>query len=138
MSLHPLVLADLLADEADVARERLGDRVESITVRDGAVHARFTAHGRTWWLRLDGRDYDRLPLSVSFTDEAGDPVGAEQWPPGVEFGSPHPVLHKPWVCLRGTLEWHTYMGHAADGWDAIRAEYRVADVISHVLERCGR
>lgn len=140
MSLHPLVRHDLLADEADVARERLGERVSSIVVDGDTVDVTFTAHECTWRLRLTGTEYDRLPVAVSFIDDTGKDLPGAAWPPGVYMGTDHPVLNKPWVCLRGTLEYHLYTGHTAggDSWDANRADHRLADVVSHLLERCGR
>ncbi|MEV0792636.1 hypothetical protein [Kribbella sp. NPDC050459] len=44
MSLHPRVLRDLLEAEADVARDRLGDRVSFIGIGADHVEVHFTAH----------------------------------------------------------------------------------------------
>lgn len=140
MSLHPHVLNDLLRAEADVARDRLGARAESLTVDGDHVDVTFQAHGHGWHLRLTGRDYDRLPVSVAFLDANGEPLPAEGWPPGVAFQAPHPVLGgAAWACLRGTLEYHLYPGHTAggDSWDANRASLRLPHVISHLLEKSG-
>lgn len=139
MSLHPQVLGDLLDDEVDVARHRLGERVTSITVNGGTVEVTFVAQGATWHLHLEGSGYDRLPLSLSFVDEAGAMLPATRWPAGVPYDGLHPVLNKPWTCLRGTLEYHLFPGHTAgdDGWDANRDDHRVGDVIDHVLQRCA-
>jgi hypothetical protein len=137
VSLHPRVLRDLLEAEADVARERLGNRVTHIGVGADYVEVHFTAQDVGRRMRLTGADYDRRPLSVSFVDEEGNAVPAEGWP-SITMGVPHPVLGTPWTCLRGTLEYHLYAGHtaAADSWDASRADLRVPDVIEHLLERC--
>ncbi|TCC33224.1 MULTISPECIES: hypothetical protein [Kribbella] len=131
------MLRDLLEAEADVARERLGDRVTNISVGANNVEVHFIAHGVERRMRLTGADYDRRPLSLSFVDETGNPLPAEGWPP-ITTGGHHPVLGTPWTCLRGTLEYHLYAGHtaAADSWDASRADLRVPDVIEHVLQRC--
>lgn len=138
MSLHPRVLRDLLEAEAAVARDRLSDRVAHISIGQDYVETGFTAQGLEHRMRLTGADYDRRPLSVSFVDPHGNPLQAQGWPP-ITMGAPHPVLGTPWVCLRGTLEYHLYAGHttAADSWDASRADHRVADVIEHILQRCG-
>jgi hypothetical protein len=138
VTLHPLVLADLLAAEADVARERLGARLDDLVVAPDHVTAVFRAHDRSWCLRLDAGDYDARPLAVSIV-VAGVPVGREQWPPGLAYESvpDHPVLHRPWVCLRGTLEYHSYPGHTADGWELSRADLRMADVLDHLLRNAG-
>ena len=138
MTLHPRVLRDLLEAEADVARDRLGDRVSAVSVGDDYVEVWFNAHGTDRRMRITGADYDRRPLSVSFVNESGDPLPAEGWPP-ITMGVPHPVLGTPWVCLRGTLEYHLYAGHtaAADSWDASRADLRLPDVVEHILVKCA-
>lgn len=137
MTLHPAVRADLLAAEADVARERLRDRVDSIDAAGDHVIIAFRAHEQTWRLRLDGPDYDARPLAVSVVDDSGAPVGADRWPPGLVYGGEHPVARRPWVCIRGTLEYHTYPGHTADGWELYRGTLRMPDVIAHLLEKAG-
>jgi len=133
VTLHPAVLADLLAQEADVAQQR-HERLATFEAVGSYVDVRFQAQERQWTLRLAGDDYDRLPLSVSFVDPAGQPLPLEQWPPGVPH-SVHPVLHRPWICLRGTLEYHQWPGHTSDSWDMSRSDLRLADVAGHILER---
>lgn len=143
MTLHPVVLADLLAAEAAVARGRLAGRVLGITAEGRFVYCRFIdGGGQPRRLRLDGGDYDRMPLGLSVVDDAGKPLPGDRWPAGVVYGAgaTHPVLKRPWACLRGTYEYHTYPGHTGggDAWELSRADLRVADVLSHVLLRCGR
>lgn len=133
MTLHPTVLADLLAQEADVAQHRLAG-LAVFEAGAGHVDVTFKAHGRDWTLRLSGPDYDRLPLSVSFVGATGEPLPHEQWLPGISHGI-HPVTTRPWVCLRGTLEYHLYPGHTSDSWDLSRADLRLADVAAHILTR---
>jgi len=136
VTLHPVVLADLLATEADVARERLGRRVSALSVQGNLIVAVFSAHGRDWRLCLDGTHYDMLPLALSVIDENGHLQPREKWPPGLAYDQApdHPVLHRPWSCLRGTLEYHMYPGHSADAWEFSRSDLRVADILDHLLE----
>ncbi|MFI5062968.1 MAG: hypothetical protein ACHP9Z_03200 [Streptosporangiales bacterium] len=140
MTLHPAVVADLLEAESAVARERLGDRLSGLSVDSGRVVAVFNAHGRAWRLCLDGTHYDALPLALSVIDENGDPEPRENWPPGLAYEQVpgHPVLHRPWACLRGTLEYHMYPGHSADAWEFSRGDLRIADVLDHLLQKCGQ
>ncbi len=137
MTLHPTVLADLVAAEADVARERLRGRVDSVDAAADHVVVSFRAHDQVWRLRLDGPEYDARPLAVSVIDATGAAVTADQWPPGLAYGGEHPVARRPWTCIRGTLEYHTYPGHTADGWERYRGSLRMADVIAHLLEKAG-
>lgn len=139
MTLHPDVLLDLLETEADVARGRLGSRLSTLTAHGNRVVAIFSAHGRDWRLCLDATHYDMLPPSLSIIDEEGHPQPRENWPPGLAYQQvpDHPVLHRPWTCLRGTLEYHMYPGHSADPWEFSRGDLRIADILDHILQKCG-
>jgi hypothetical protein len=129
------VLAELLDDEAAVARERLGDRVAVLTVDDAAVLCQ--PRGLDQVLRLDGRGYDAEPFRFSVVDGDGVPLRGVAWPPGLHH-SQHPVLGVPFACVQGTYEYHTHPGHAADSWDRYRHQLRLAQLLDHLLRRCGR
>jgi hypothetical protein len=139
VTLHPDVLSDLLETEADVARERLGNRLSALTVHGNCMVGVFSAHGRDWRLCLDGTHYDMLPPSLSVIDEDLHAQPRENWPPGLAYEQvpDHPVLHRPWTCLRGTLEYHMYPGHSADAWEFSRGDLRIADILDHILQKCG-
>jgi hypothetical protein len=140
VTLHPDVLADLLEAESKVARERLGHRLSELSANGGCVIAVFRAHSRDWRFCLDGTHYDALPLSLSVVDENGHSQPRQNWPPGLAYEQvpDHPVLHRPWACLRGTLEYHMYPGHSADAWEFSRGDLRVADMLDHILQKCGQ
>ena len=141
MTLHPEVLADLLDAEVGVARDQLAGRVDRIDVASPHVDIAFHAHGLPWTIRLDGSDYDALPLALSVVDEQGRLAGPAGWPPGLLYtqAADHPVLHRPWACLRGTYEFHFYPGHTGgeDSWELSRADLRLGTLAGHILERCG-
>jgi hypothetical protein len=40
--------------------------------------------------------------------------------------------------VQGTYEYHTHPGHAADSWDRYRHQLRLAQLLDHLLRRCGR
>jgi hypothetical protein len=138
VTLHPEVLADMLEAEASVARDRLGHRASALSVTGACVIVVFGAPDLTWRLSLDGTHYDALPFAVSVIDENGQPQSRENWPPGLAHGDEHPVLHRPWACLRGTLEYHMYPGHSADPWEFSRGDLRAADILDHLLQKCGQ
>src|SRR5690242_6267046 len=109
--LHPTVLRELLDDEVEGARARLGDRVLALTVEVPNVYCNFVvADGHGYRLRLDGHAYDAEPFRVSTVGPDGEMLLAEQWPPGL-YHSIHPVLGIPFACVRGTYEYHAHSSH---------------------------
>lgn len=136
--LHQVVLQDLLEDECARARERLGDRIQDLSLRDGIVYCGFTVPGRgEYRLRLDGRHYDAEPFRVAVVDADDNILPPPGWPPGLCLGY-HPVLGVPCVCVRGCYEYHVHTSHLADVWDRYRHKIRLADLLDHLVRRSGR
>ncbi|MHB1004092.1 MAG: hypothetical protein ACYC3S_00440 [Chloroflexota bacterium] len=136
--LHPVVLLDLLEAEVAVAEDRLGKRVASLSLIDHYVCCRFiAASGATYTLRLDGRAYDAEPFRVAVVDAGGNPLPPPQWPAGLCHGL-HPVTGQPFACVRGAFEYHCHPSHLGDTWDRYRFRIRLADLLDHLLRRCGR
>lgn len=72
-------------------------------------------------LRLTCVDWDELPPSIELLDAAGQHL--DKAPPhagNVFHGGPHPSTGKPFVCMRGSREYHTHPNHLTDYW----ANYR--------------
>ncbi len=79
-------------------------------------------------LAFAGEHYDIAPLSMSVLDlDTGGPLPGACWPGALYFGSDHPVLKRPFACLRGLLEYHVHPSHIADPWDRLRFELRLTD-----------
>lgn len=136
--LHPQILNDLLDDELDAARTRLGSRVEGVRHDGRYVWCPLPeASGEPRFLRLDGAHYDTEPLRVAVCGGDEVQVGAEGWPAGL-LHSVHPVLQQPFACVRGTWEYHMFPGHHQDRWDVHRARLRLADLLDHLLRKVGR
>lgn len=136
MTLHPHIVADLLDEEAAVARERLGPRCASIEVQGTNVLCGIEVTGHIYTLRLDGADYDSSPLGLSVVDDDGAAVPADGWPPGLNHGT-HPILQRPFCCAQGTIEYHVHPSHTSDSWDKYRDQIRLADLLDHLLRRAG-
>ena len=136
--LHPAVVTDLLDQEAKVARERHGQRLASLEVvgTDVLCVVDGTDKG-TITLRLDGARYDAEPFSVTVIGTDGTVAPQEQWPGTLAQGL-HPGLQRPFVCIAGTFEYHTYPGHAEDAWDAHRHQIRLVDLLDHLLKKAGK
>jgi hypothetical protein len=137
MTLHPLLLAELLEAEADVARQRLGGRVADVEVSGPLVYAWLTPREDGGVaIRLDGTRYDAEPFRMTVVGSDGGKLPAKQWP-GELFHAIHPVLRRPFACVRGTYEYHCHPTHAADAWDAYRMRIRLADLLDHLVGKAG-
>jgi hypothetical protein len=71
-------------------------------------------------VRLTAKNWNDTPPSVALLDSEGNFLIATQLPksPGTVFnGSAHPSTGHPFVCMAGTLEYHTHSSHVGDVWD---------------------
>lgn len=83
-------------------------------------------------------DYDGRPLSFKVIDpETGADLPGVAWPAGLYFGSDHPVLQRPFICLRGLEEYHLHPSHIADRWDRVRYELRFPVLLGQLLTKAG-
>jgi hypothetical protein len=136
--LHPLVLADLLDDEVAAAMERLGDRAAGLRHDGRHVLCPLKEAGDARrWLRLDSARYDGEPFQVGVYSPDGAPLPPEGWPPGL-LHSVHPVLGRPFACVRGTYEYYLHPGHHRERWDEHRSRLRLADLLDHLLRKAGQ
>jgi hypothetical protein len=132
--LHPSVLSELLDDEVVVINERLAAR--GVTAqRDGHhVQVRAPELGENRILILDAERYDGEPVGVLIGDTDGHVLPGSEWPPGLCQGE-HPILRRPFVCVRGTIDYHAHPSHTSDAWDRYRGRIRLADLVVHLLRR---
>ncbi|HUY48409.1 MAG TPA: hypothetical protein VMV92_22220 [Streptosporangiaceae bacterium] len=136
--LHPRVLADLLDDEVAVAVERLGNRAAGLTHDGRHVRCPLRPAGDSrQWLSLDGMRYDGEPFRVAVCGPDGTPLPAEAWPAGLVH-SVHPVIGKPFACIRGTWEYYLHPTHHQERWDVHRSRLRLADLLDHLLRKAGQ
>jgi putative metal binding uncharacterized protein len=132
--LHPVLVAEILDAEIDAARKRLGSRIGTarrdgmralVEFNDGVVAC------------FDGAAYDAEPYAVSFVNGTGTLLGGSDWPAGINHGD-HPILHRPFVCIRGTAEYHAHPSHLRDRWDLYRGRITLADLLDHICNRLRR
>jgi len=134
VTLHPVVVADLLRVEANLVREALGDQFDAVEL-DGT---RVLIQPKAWsgrWMSLDGAEYDQRPLLLAVLDADRKPTNA--WPGSLRHGSVHLILDGPWACIRGTYQYHAYPGHAAETWDQFRTSIRLVHLVKHVLKKAA-
>lgn len=128
--LHPAVLAELLDAEIAAAVEQFGRPV----TRDG--HLIYAPVRDDVELRLDAGRYDAEPMAVDVTTGDGTPLPPTNWP-GTLFHSIHPVHERPFVCIRGTFEYHTHPSHLGDRWDLYRGRLQLTDLLGHLYAKAG-
>jgi len=138
VTLHPVLLDEMLTDEVEATRLRLGARFESIDMDGSDVYVRLGATnvGRAT-LRFAGSAYDAEPFQVAVVTDNGDIAPQERWPAGL-FHSVHPILGRGFICIRGTFEYHCHPSHLGDHWSAYRLTLRLPQLLGHVLKKVGK
>ena len=136
--LHPAVVAELLEQEAAVAREAHGRRFASLKVigTDVICHINGTNQGDVV-VRLDGSRDDAEPLGVSILNPDGTIAPLDKWP-GSVYHSDHPTLRRSWSCTRGCFEYHQFPGHSNESWDVYRHDIRLVSLLNHLLRKAGK
>lgn len=95
-----------------------------------------TGAGRTS-LRLivDCTGFPGTPPSITFANDNGVPLRVVPVAPGGQFHQgPHPQTGLPFVCMRGSREYHTHTSHIGDCWDNYRgtAEFTLGGIVTQV------
>lgn len=72
-------------------------------------------------LKFTCEDWDDRPPSIGLLEADGTPLLTKpQNTDGQFHPGGHPNTGRPFVCMRGALEYHTHPQHAADVWDNYR------------------
>lgn len=139
--MHPRLIGRLLDEEADAVRANdfLVRRVGGALHRDGhtLVAQCAGAGGVAFELRFDGPRYDSDPLSLVVCDADSRPLPGPHWPGALYFGQDHPILRRPFCCLRGLAEYHLHPSHVLDPWERSRPTLRFPTLLAHVLDKAG-
>ncbi|MGO7179024.1 hypothetical protein ACC764_01330 [Rhizobium ruizarguesonis] len=83
-------------------------------------------------LRMGCEQWSERPPSVELLEPDGSPCQTLM-PGGIFHAGPHPVVGRPFVCMRGTLEYHTHESHLNEAWDQYR-EIDGMDLVSIALQ----
>jgi len=78
-------------------------------------------HSKPLRLRMRCDDWDDLPPSIELLNADGTPWKSGL-PGGVFHGGPHKNTGLPFICMRGSREYHTHEGHLQDKWDKYRGQ----------------
>lgn len=96
----------------------------------------FQAQGRTpLRLRFNCQNWNTQPPSVDLLDSTGTCL--QQLPgglPSVFNVSAHPSTGRPFVCMRGSLEYHTHPSHRTDPWENLRTsdDYTLGGILTQL------
>ena len=74
-------------------------------------------------LRFHCDDWNTLPPSIELLTAEGEQLAVV---PGRVTGvfnhSAHPITGNPFICMRGSREYHTHGSHVADLWEPLRTQ----------------
>jgi hypothetical protein len=100
------------------------------------ISVSYTAPGRiTLRLTYTCDDWNDRPPSIRLEDPNGTPLrNIPPNPTGVFNGGNHPLTNLPFVCMRGSREYHTHPSHVADSWEAIRngSKYDLGGIMTQI------
>jgi hypothetical protein len=81
----------------------------------------FQGAGRTELrIRFLAPNWNDAPPSVELLNALGNYLTGPELPRGAGSlfnPNPHPATSRPFVCMAGSLQYHTYQGHASDVWE---------------------
>src|SRR5689334_22906599 len=126
--MHPAASKALFDAEAKHLSPALCERRGWVmhTLEYPLINVSYTAPNRTP-LRLSFTcdNWNDLPPSIRLESPDGTPLTQiAPNPTGVFHAGPHNVTNLPFVCMRGSREYHTHPSHVADSWEPLRGESR--------------
>jgi hypothetical protein len=80
-------------------------------------------------------EWNELPPSIALLDRDGKYLSAIARDPGGVFNpGPHPMTGRPFICMRGALEYHTHPSHLNDPWGQLRGKssYDLGGIVTQV------
>ena len=78
-------------------------------------------HRRPLRVQMRADNWDELPPSIDLMSAEGAIMNLNL-PGGIFHTGPHPETGRPFVCMRGSLEYHRHSGHLNDHWDNYRGQ----------------
>ena len=83
-------------------------------------------------LKMGCGQWDERPPSVELLTADGLPLSGSM-PGGIFNPGAHPVTGLPFVCMRGTLEYHTHESHISESWEQYKGQDGM-DLVSIALQ----
>jgi hypothetical protein len=136
--MHPAASRALFDEETKHISEALCQRRGWVlhALAFPTINLSYTAPGRTP-LRLTYTcdDWNEVPPSIRLENPDGTPLQRLlPNPTGVFHPGPHHLTKLPFVCMRGSREYHTHPSHVADVWEPLRgaSNYDIGGIITQV------
>ncbi len=96
----------------------------------------FTSAGRVpLRVKMGCADWNELPPSIGLLDRDGNYLLAvPRDPAGIFNPSVHPSVGRPFICMRGSLEYHIHPSHVNDPWEQLRGKsgYDLGGILTQV------
>jgi len=86
-------------------------------------------------IRLICDNWNELPPSIVLLDQQGNFLSTPlRDPAGIFNAGPHPVTNRPFICMRGSREYHTHPSHTGDHWDNVKmlSGYDMGGIVTQV------
>ncbi len=136
--MHPLASKTKFDEQTRGFTENLlrvrGWKIHSI--EHPVVDVEFTSLNRNGLrLRLICDNWDNDPPSIQLLSAAGDRLlSVKRDPAGVINDSRHPHTGYPFICMRGSREYHTHSSHVTDHWSNYRGKssYDLGGILSQI------
>ena len=109
---------------------------EEISCEFPILEVLFTSAGRVpLRVKMGCADWNELPPSIGLFDREGNYLSViPRDPAGVFNASSHPCVGRPFICMRGSLEYHTHPSHLNDPWEQLRGKsgYDLGGILTQV------
>ena len=93
---------------------------------------------RTVRVRLLCDDWNDQPPSIEILEADGTALSTPLVDPNSVFNQgPHPDTGRPFVCTRGSREYHTHVSHRSDLWDNVKGDrkrYGLGGILSQLWD----
>lgn len=100
------------------------------------IDCEFREEGRTTLrLQLQCDNWDEQPPSITLMASDGSLLASISSNPTSVFNfSAHPSTGRPFVCMRGSREYHTHPSHVNDPWDSIKRtdKYNLGGILTQL------
>ncbi len=85
-------------------------------------------------VRLLCNDWNDMPPSITLHDSQGALLTTLPTGSGVFNSSAHPRTGRPFICMAGSLEYHTHDSHTSDHWENYRSRggYDIGGVVTQI------
>lgn len=72
-------------------------------------------------VRMICDNWNEVPPSIQLLSIEGEFLSTiPKDPAGIFNGSSHPITNRPFICMRGSREYHTHSSHTTDSWEQIK------------------